>query len=193
MQCVDDFVLREQTYVIDYDTWRRSALDLIRKHKYVKFWLDATTGSAVVYHADKATKTDVLNDNSSHFVRDVRVYLLSILQMLFGLVPGGLDLLMPIVMSSWPPTDRVVRYEETLVVPHILPRHYETEFALPVEQTVATIERWRTILSAHPYEMGHVMELRCVAADEHWLSPDYKQASVHITILSLPHRSEHWV
>ena len=52
IQCVDDYNLHEETYVIDYDTWRRTAVDLIRKHKYLKFWVDAKTGSAVVYRAD---------------------------------------------------------------------------------------------------------------------------------------------
>lgn len=76
LQCVDDFNLHEQSYVIDFDTWSRTAVDLIRKHKYVKFWMDAKTGSAVVYHADTSKVRNLFC--VGNFVRDPTTNYISI-------------------------------------------------------------------------------------------------------------------
>lgn len=82
--------------------------------------------------------------------------------------------------------ERVARSDQAFVIPFIVKRHGESEFAVPREQGAEVFRQLRQWAADNDVFLNHIVEIRFVAADDIWLSPDYQQASTHFSFL-LPH------
>jgi FAD/FMN-containing dehydrogenase len=61
-----------------------------------------------------------------------------------------------------------------------IPKHQETEYAIPVEQAAEAIDRLRQMVLKADYRVNFVMEVRFVAADDIPMSPTSGRDSCYI-------------
>lgn len=74
---------------------------------------------------------------------------------------------------------QVARSDHILNIP-MPPRHQESEYAVPVENTAEAVRLTRRIIEENNYKVTLPVEVRFVAADEDMLSPAYRRAICYI-------------
>jgi len=65
----------------------------------------------------------------------------------------------------------------TLAMP---PSHQEIEYALPRELAAESLRRTRALVERDRLRVNFIAELRFVAGDDAWMSPDYRRDSAHL-------------
>jgi len=75
--------------------------------------------------------------------------------------------------------NQVARSDHILNIP-MPPRHQESEYAVPVENTAEAVRLTRKIIEENNYKVTVPVEVRFVAADEDMLSPAYRRAICYI-------------
>ena len=65
----------------------------------------------------------------------------------------------------------------TLAMP---PSHQEIEYALPRELAAESLRRTRALVERDRLRVNFIAELRFVAGDDGWMSPDYRRDSAHL-------------
>jgi len=73
----------------------------------------------------------------------------------------------------------------TLAMP---PSHQEIEYALPRELGAEALQRTRALVERDGLRVNFIVELRFVAGDDAWMSPDYRRDSAHLGAYMAPAR-----
>lgn len=63
-----------------------------------------------------------------------------------------------------------------------LVNHREIEYSIPIEQAITTIQQIRHLLDQHDVHVSFPIEVRSVAADDIYLSPNYQRKTVWIAV-----------
>ena len=71
------------------------------------------------------------------------------------------------------------------------PNFHEMEYFLPLAQSKEIFQAQRALMLASPEEAVFPMEVRFVAADEAWLSPNYRRANIVISVSGMP-GTDYW-
>jgi FAD/FMN-containing dehydrogenase len=180
-QLVDFFHVHERTSIVPVDELLDALPNTLANHKYVKFWPDLASDKAILY---RSVPTDApLRDNPPRWLLDIRAYAFAALQFLTSRFGWG-NAALAIVVKSWPVLDRVASSEDVFVIPHAIPRHSELEYAFPAEHVASVIRDFRNIVRTNKIDVGHILEVRFVKADNIWISPNYQMDACHITLLA---------
>lgn len=71
------------------------------------------------------------------------------------------------------------------------PNFHEMEYFLPLAQSREIFKAQRALMLASPEEAVFPMEVRFVAADEAWLSPNYRRANIVVSVSGMP-GTDYW-
>ena len=71
------------------------------------------------------------------------------------------------------------------------PNFHEMEYFLPLAQSKEIFQAQRALMLASPQEAVFPMEVRFVAADEAWLSPNYRRANIVVSVSGMP-GTDYW-
>lgn len=63
-----------------------------------------------------------------------------------------------------------------------LVNHREIEYSIPIEHALTVIQQIRTMLNQHETHVSFPIEVRCVAEDDIYLSPNYQRKTVWIAV-----------
>ncbi len=174
LRCVDAFDLEERLELVDFDTVLADLPRLLADNDYLKLWWLPTGDEIQVY---RFNKTDASRTKVGFQEWADR-------KGLSGLAFGGLAAVTRAVPRAIPfLLDKVQRFgfaprvrvnRSDLIIPYSgsIPRHYETEYAIPVEQAAEALDRVRSmILAAEGYRVNFPFEVRFAAADDLPMSP----------------------
>ncbi len=82
-----------------------------------------------------------------------------------------------------PVVDRLDIPSEVFVIPHYLSPHQETEWNVEWSQCTRVLQDIQSWVHTTGFPVNHMIEVRFVARDQIWLSPNYELDSCHITLL----------
>lgn len=86
------------------------------------------------------------------------------------------------------PRRRVNRMDRILTVP-MPPLHRETEYAIPVSDTVEALRATRALITSQQLTVNFPFEVRFVKGDDAWLSPAHDRDSAQLGAYQAPSRS----
>jgi L-gulono-1,4-lactone dehydrogenase len=145
------------------------------------YWF-ANTDVIQVMAMNRTQKPRTAVNRVADFFREVvlRTELLHLLQETGWLLPG---LVGPINRFSaavgWQREERVDRSDKILTIT-MPPRHEETEYAIPVDETARVLQRLPDLIEKADYKVNLPIEIRFVAADQNLLSPAYGRPSCYV-------------
>jgi L-gulono-1,4-lactone dehydrogenase len=181
LRCVPAFRLEEIRQPMRFDEALAKIPDLAAREEFVKLWWLPHTPWVQVFRYRRT-------DAPSRIRRVARWVDEAIVNRgVFALLLGA-GRLWPALI---PPTNRLVRAAYfrpgrrvasshdalTLAMP---PSHQEIEYALPRDLAAEALRRTRALVERDRLRVNFVAELRFVAGDDAWMSPDYGRDSAHL-------------
>lgn len=182
-RCVPAFDLEERLEVLPFDDALSKLDDYVDANDYCKLWWLPFNDAVQVY---RFNKTDAARTSLS---MQERLDKAGVSGMAFGgllrfgrAVPGAIPTVLRVAQaSSFRPHRRVDRSDQIIKYVGAIPRHQETEYAIPRERAVDAIDRWRRlVLRADSYRVNFTQEMRFVAGDDIPMSPASGRASAHL-------------
>ncbi|MCB0917587.1 MAG: FAD-binding protein [Actinobacteria bacterium] len=174
LRCVPSFDLEERLELIDFDTALADLDAYVDGNDYCKLWWMPYSDKLQVYtfnRTDKPRTPFTMQERFDASGLSGRVFtgILELSRRRPNLTPR----LFPAVERRTfrdhvrvDRSDRIIRYAGTI------PKHQETEYAIPREQAAEAIEGMRRlVLSASAYKVNFTQEVRFVAADDIAMSP----------------------
>jgi FAD/FMN-containing dehydrogenase len=178
---VPHYNVHERTSIEDLDALLDKLPETLRANTHVKFWPDLASNTAILYLSQPTQEP--VRDNSPRWLLDVRAYAFATLQSVASVLHLS-DAALRLVMNTWPVQDHIAPYDEILAIPHAIPRHAELEMAFPAASAASVIREFRAMVRDAKLDVGHILEVRFVRADDIWMSNNYKLDACHITLLS---------
>lgn len=182
IQCVDVFHLRDESYALPFEQALEKLPELIETTEHLKLWWFPHAPLVGVYRYFK-TKDDLKPRsgfqkfmNDSFLVNIFFVILLRLGDWFPEIVPTLNKLINKIHFKE---VFRIEKSWEVFNVP-MPPLHYETEYAIPVENAAEALEKLKEMIEQRNLYINFVVEVRFVKADDTWLSPAYKRDSCYI-------------
>jgi L-gulono-1,4-lactone dehydrogenase len=181
LRCIPAFRLEEICEPMRFDEALDKVPDLAAREEFVKLWWLPHTESVQVFRYRRT-------EAPSHFRRAARWVDEAIVNRgMFALLLGA-GRLWPALI---PKANRMVRAAYfrprrsvasshqalTLAMP---PSHQEIEYALPRELGAESLQRTRALVERDRLRVNFIVELRFVAGDDAWMSPDYRRDSAHL-------------
>lgn len=174
LRCVDAFDLEERLELVDFDTVLADLPRLLTDNDYLKLWWLPPAGEVQVYRFNKtdSPRTKVGFQEWADR-KGVSGLAFGGLAAATRAIPGAIPFLLDKVQRfGFAPRVRINRSD--LIIPYSgsIPKHYETEYAIPVESAAEALDRVRSmILAAEGYRVNFPFEVRFVAADDIPMSP----------------------
>jgi sugar-1,4-lactone oxidase-like protein len=178
IQCVESFNLSLHAELRPFDEVLDGLDTLNRENERVRlYWLPGTDAIYVMTlnHTDQAPtpQQPILEWFNNIFLR--RAFLAFLFEAGYRL-PGLIEKINQFnAKVGFLKEKRVARSDRLLNVPDI-PRHQESESAVPIERTAEAVRLTRKIIKENNYKVSVPVEMRFVAADELMLSPAYHHA-----------------
>jgi len=181
-RCVDAFNLEERLELVDFDTALADLDRYIDGNDYFKLWWIPYTKQIQVYRFNrteeprtKATFSEWLDTSGVSGVAFTQ--LLRFSRAVPAVVP---TLLGAIQRFQFQPRRRVDRSDKIIKVASSIPRHQETEYAIPRERAGEAIDEVRRIVERASYKVNFPMEVRFVASDDIPMSPASGRDSCYV-------------
>jgi len=177
----------------NFQSWTsfESFEDLYRKDARVKIWHLALgkswkTSSLVYSSYDiKNTTKAIQKMEKSRWIRDLEIGFFEMVQWICSLIPNFTPYALQFMLQLglFQPSHRIAQYNSIQNLPHRIPQHPEIEYAIPVEEALPAIHEFQDYIESNKLMINHIVEIRFVAQDSIWLSPNYNRDSCHITLL----------
>jgi len=182
IQCVDAFLLEENTYPLPFEEAMDKMMDLVNSNDHVKFWWFPHVNYVYVFCQNR---TDKQEKRISFFERWFENSFLAIflftsmlkIGMLFPKLIPGINRFIKII--HYKTRHRIERSDWVLTGP-FPPVHNEAEYAVPAENTPEIIYKLREMIETQGMYVNFLVEARFIKADDCLLSPDYQRNSCHI-------------
>ncbi len=172
-RCVDAFDLEERLELHDFD---RALADLdqwVDDNDYCKLWWIPYTSKIQVYTFNRTTRPRTRQTLSERL--DASGISGAAYTALLGLSRRAPAIIQPmnrlIQRLQFRPHTRVDRSDRIIRVATSIPRHQETEYAIPRSRAAAAVEEVRRMVERARYCVNFPMEIRFVAADDIPMSP----------------------
>lgn len=181
LRCVPAFRLEELAAPLRFEAALEAIPQLVAEEEYVKLWWLPHTDFVQVFR-HRPTGSPSTFRKFARFVDEALVNrgLFSLLLRLGGAAPSLIPRVNRLVRAAYfLPARRVARSDLalTLAMP---PRHQEIEYALPVALAAEALRRTRALIERQGLRVNFVVELRFVAKDDAWLSPDHGRDSCRL-------------
>ncbi|MBW2527100.1 MAG: FAD-binding protein [Deltaproteobacteria bacterium] len=181
-RCVEAFRLEEELELVEFDRLLADLDQLVESNDYLKLWWLPYAKRVQVYKFNRTDRpgrsyglTELIDQSglSSYAFTG----LLALSRRYPTIIPRMHELVQRVQFTPhrrFDRSDRIIRYAGTI------PRHQETEYAIPVERAAEAIERTRRMVEAASYRVNFPMEVRFVAADDVPMSPAYGRDSCYL-------------
>ena len=182
LRCVKAFDLEERLDLVDFDKALADLDSILRDNDYCKFWWLPYTDQIQVYAFNRTDRPRGGAGFNGFLDRS------GISGVTFGgliaagrVFPGAIPSIHKAIQNlAFSPHSRVDRSDRIVTVPSGIPRHQETEYAIPVEQAAEALDRLRQMVLGAGYRVNFIVEVRFVAADDIPMSPTYGRDSCYI-------------
>lgn len=179
LQCTAAFSLREHSSPMRFDDALDSLPALLKQNHHVKFWWFPHVDELMCYRYERTQEVPQQRNAIGKWLEDVFVAqgVFPLLLRLGNLFPEKI----PAINRAIKPLhqkeiSRVGKSYELFNVP-MPPRHRESEYAIPVEQTADALRDLRSMIAEQHLYVNFVVEVRFVQADTYWISPAYARNS----------------
>lgn len=173
------FTVAESTWPMDFEPAVERFVETMRASEYAKFWWIPHTDRAQLFTADRTTDPRDFSERRRAFdERVVNAWVFPVLLRLGNLVPRLIAPLNRLIAAVYFQGRRVVGAPHRVLSLAMPPRHFEAEWALPVEAFAPAIRQVRVL--ANGLHVNFILEARLVAADDSWMSPAYGRDSVQV-------------
>jgi len=182
-RCVPAFDLEERLEIVDFDKALANLDAYVDGNDYCKLWWLPFNDKVQVYAFNKTDAPRTPLSIQERFDKSG----------LSGLAFGGMLRMGRLMPSTIPPVLRVAqtasfrdhrrvdRSDQIIKYVGAIPRHQETEYAIPRSSAPEAIERWRRlVLTADSYRVNFTQEMRFVAADDIAMSPASGRDSAYL-------------
>ncbi|UCG23489.1 MAG: FAD-binding protein [Chloroflexota bacterium] len=180
--CVEAFDLEERLELVDFDKALADLDSTLRDNDYCKFWWMPCTDQIQVY-AFKKTDRPRGGAGFNGFLDRSGISGVAFSGLIAAgrFFPGAIPSINRTVQNvAFGPHSRVDRSDRIVTVPSGIPKHQETEYAIPVEYAAEAIDRLRKIVLGADYRVNFIVEVRFVAADDIPMSPTNGRDSCYI-------------
>lgn len=182
LRCVEAFDLEERLELVDFDNALADLETILAQNDYCKFWWLPYTGKIQLYAFNKTTKAHS-GAGLSGFLDETGIsgLMFDVLIALGRVFPGAIPFIHNTVQNiHYHPHARVDRSDKVIKVASSIPRHQETEYAIPVQKAAEAIDRTRQMILGAEYRVNFPLEVRFVASDDIPLSPASGRDSCYI-------------
>ncbi len=176
LACVEAFDLEEDLDTVDFDTVLEDLPRMLADNDHLKLWWLPPSDRFLVYRFNRSTAPRTKPGIKGFIDRSG----------LSGFGFAGLigltrafPRITPVVTRTvervgFTPGVRVDRSDRIIPYAGSIPRHYETEYAIPIDRASQALDAIRrTVLKARHYRVNFPFEVRFVAADDIPMSPAY--------------------
>ena len=182
VRCVEASWLEERLELIDFDRVLANLDAIVDGNDFCKLWWLPYTREIQVYTFNR-TERRTRSRSVSEWLDETGLSGLAFTG-LIGLsrrLPGIIKPMHAVVQriqfrphARFDRSDRIIRYAGTI------PRHQETEYAVPRVHAAQALARVRSMIEAAAYRVNFPLEVRFVAADDIPLSPASEQDSCYL-------------
>jgi FAD/FMN-containing dehydrogenase len=181
-RCVEAFDLEERLQMLDFDTVLADLDAYVNGNMYCKLWWLPYTDKVQVYTYNRTDKprggfgfTGFLDRTGISGA--VFTGLMGLSRAFPRVIPFMHDKVQKI---HFHPHRRVDRSDRIIKLSNAIPKHQETEYAIPRERAASAIDETRKLILKADYRVNFPMEVRFVAADEIPMSPASGRDSCYI-------------
>ena len=177
LRCVEAFDLEERLELVDFDRVLADLDALVDGNDYCKLWWLPYTREVQVYTFNRTGKPRSGWSASGWFDESgASGVAFSGLMAASRRVPSIIPRLHGLVQRvAFRPRTRVDRSDRVIKYAGTIPRHQETEYAVPRAQAAAAIEATRQLVLKGDFRVNFPMEVRFVAADDIPMSPAFER------------------
>jgi L-gulonolactone oxidase len=181
-RCVEAFDLEEQLELVEFDTALTELDNYLKDNDYCKLWWLPYTDKIQVYKFNKSTRPRGGFGFTGFMDRTgLSGHLFTGLMQLGRAVPAAIPMLHHAVQKiHFHPRRRVDRSDKVIKVSNVIPKHQETEYAIPLNQAARAIDETRKLVLKAGYRVNFPLEVRFVAADDIPMSPANGRDSCYI-------------
>lgn len=172
-RCVEAFHLEERLELVDFDRVMADLPALVQSNDYLKLWWLPYTKKIQVYAFNRTDRpgrsyglTELLDQSGASGVAFSGLMWLT--RRWPRIIPSANEIVQRVQFrphTRFDRSDRIIRYAGTI------PRHQETEYAVPIERAAEAIDGTRRMVESASYRVNFPMEVRFVAADDIPMSP----------------------
>lgn len=182
-RCVAAFDLEERMEVVDFDKALENLDHYVDGNDYCKLWWVPYSDKIQVYVFNKTTKPRTSLTLQERFdASGMSGRTFTGLLGLSRLRPNTTNWILPTIDKlAFKPHTRIDRSDKIIKYAGGIPRHQETEYAIPRSRAAEGIEALRQlVLSATGYKVNFPQEVRFVAADDIPMSPAFGRHSCYL-------------
>lgn len=182
-RCVEAFDLEERMEVVDFDDALANLDEYVDNNDYCKMWWLPYSDKMQVYVFNKTTKARTPLTVQERFdASGMSGRTFTGLLGLSRLWPSMSNRLFPAIdRLAFKPHTRIDRSDKIIKYAGAIPRHQETEYAIPRSRAADGIDAMRQlVLSATGYKVNFTQEVRFVAADDIPMSPAFDRDSCYL-------------
>lgn len=181
-ECIDSFQLEERLELHPFDDVLSDLDRIVDGNDYVKLWWLPYTDRVQVWRFNRTDRPktrptvqewlDGSGLSGAGFT--------GILALTRALPPATRSINRVVQRLSFQPHVRVDRSDRIIRYAGVIPKHQETEYAVPRERAAAAIDEVRRTVLAADYRVNFPFEVRFVAADDIPMSPTYGRDSAYL-------------
>lgn len=173
------FTIAEETIPMSFDRALENFPAYAKQHEYAKLWWLPHTNAAQLFRGDRTTDKHNYSPAKRRFETNIlNGWVFPFVLWLGNAFPALIAPLNRLIGMVYFKKSRTVGAPADVLGLAMPPRHFECEWAIPVEHCTTIFPRLRDLANAH--HVNFIMEARVVRQDENWLSPAYGRPTVQI-------------
>ena len=181
LRCVPAFRLEEICEPMRFDEALDKVPDLAAREEFVKLWWLPHTESVQVFRY-RRTEAPSRFRRAARWVDEAIVNrcVFALLLRAGRIWPALIPKANRLVRAAYFRPRRTVASSHQALTLAMPPSHQEIEYALPRELAAESLRRTRALVERDRLRVNFIAELRFVAGDDAWMSPDYRRDSAHL-------------
>ncbi len=182
-RCVEAFSLEEHLEFLPFERALSELDEIVANNDYVKLWWLPYQKEIQVYRFNKTTKPNTRRGVQEFFDSSgLSGFVFSQLIGLTRLFPKTIPRLLGIIQKvGFKPHRRIDRSDKIIRYAGSIPRHQETEYAIPREQAAEALSEVRElVMKQNGYWVNFPQEVRFVAGDDIPMSSCYGRDSCYL-------------
>ena len=173
------FTVAESTHPMPFEAGVDRFSAEMSAHEYTKFWWLPHTNRAQVFTGERTADKANFSERQRTFDENVvNAWVFPVVLWLGNLFPGLIGPFNRLIGALYFKRTRTVGSPHRVLTLAMPPRHFEAEWAIPVEHFTVAIRRVRDLVET--LHVNFILEARLVRADQNWMSPAYGRDSVQI-------------
>lgn len=173
------FTLAETTIPLSFNEGVARFLTEQRQSEYTKFWWLPHTDRAQVFVGERSSSPHNFSERTRRFDEAVvNAWVFPFVLWLGNQFPSLIAPLNAITGAVYFKAARTVGVPHRVLTLAMPPRHFEAEWAIPLEHFEVVVAALREL--ANGLHVNFILEARLVKGDENWMSPAYGRDTVQI-------------